>query len=507
MFSIAIFFNADHRDLSNYYGPPCTKKVVQFLQKLNVPLSTRVLIGDLISHTLVYDIGSISQKGSSRSINYKPNYERYKTLIFDLVDSLKNNFYTINEIDFILKLSQNNIWTVLLANTNKEISTKLNDHLKSFTPYLGLAQVDTGNPIQMHLFNLLRDESYIKNSEIYFLSNEAIELDENIRIAETYGSVSKPHIIKEEEFNDKAPPTLSSTETSIRGKLSLERYKGKSKITHKERVANALLEYLETEMDPNPIYFNADLDEDKEEFICEKNKIKNYLLNLNHQDGKPKAKFFEEELGIDRKDWRYLSDQIIQSMEDAMIFEVQMKYGIRHEAFSMITGKNGKSAVLRSVWEIKDGQGARLITAFPGERKHIDKFSIKTGSVVPSTLKGDKKWSAIYKRAHKAGKIAAKSIVPTPLKVQGFSTTFAGLCGFAWVIVPDARTGFARWLRKNEIGYPEAPSGQRVYSNIEEKDLNYGDSQSIEPKEAYVKEFAKVLKANGIECSYGSKLD
>ena len=41
-------------------------------------------------------------------------------------------------------------------------------------------------------------------------------------------------------------------------------------------------------------------------------KFTNYLFNADHKDGRGKAKFFTEDLGIAPDDWRYLAAQFYQ---------------------------------------------------------------------------------------------------------------------------------------------------------------------------------------------------
>lgn len=73
-----------------------------------------------------------------------------------------------------------------------------------------------------------------------------------------------------------------------------------------------------------------------------------------------------------------------------------------------------------------------------------------------------------------------------------------GLCGFAWVSFAG-NTAFGRWMKKNKKVSKDYPSGLCVW-------VSEG-GQSIERKEAYARAYAGVLKAAGIECSVGSRLD
>jgi hypothetical protein len=68
-----------------------------------------------------------------------------------------------------------------------------------------------------------------------------------------------------------------------------------------------------------------------------------------------------------------------------------------------------------------------------------------------------------------------------------------GMCGFAWLTLPDGRAPFARWLRLNKIGYRGHPRGWTIMASIQ--------TQSLEREQKYIEAFAQVLKLNGFECT------
>ena len=512
--AVACFFNADHESLGGYYGPPCNSRVVQGLEALSSPAITHILRGDLNPHLLVYKISSVAveEKFGTRMISRKesPDMELYEVILCDLAESLGTHFSTIEEQSFLFDLARHNIWTVVLTAIAKPHAIEIDNKLKLFDPYLGASQIDTGNPVHMRLFSLL-DGAFFKKGSLFYRSEwekDGEDRDEEIHVAKSYGASTEPILLNIDEFASAAPPPLVSTAISERGRLSVNRLEGKSKLAHKQKVAQCMLEYFESNPDVNSVEFITNIEKDSTEFICEKNKVRNYLLNPDHKDGRSKAKFFTEVLGIEREDWRYLSDQIIQGMKDAILFRFEdTSYGLQHRAFLMVTGRNGKFAVLNTGWEIRKGKRARFLTAYPEKKYAEEEFTPNPDNVVSPLLTGDKRWSAIYDRAHAAGLKAAKATVPTPMIIKGFPTVFEGACGFAWVVVTDARTGMVRWLRKNKIGHKNYGSGYCISASFKVGELVYGDTQSIEPKEAYAKTFAEILKANGVECRVESRLD
>ena len=79
------------------------------------------------------------------------------------------------------------------------------------------------------------------------------------------------------------------------------------------------------------------------------------------------------------------------------------------------------------------------------------------------------------------------------MKIAGGELIMDGECGGAYVVVPDARKGFARWLKTTENGSPHHHSGMRFYAER--------NDQSADRATAYAEGFAKVLRRNRIEAS------
>jgi hypothetical protein len=151
-------------------------------------------------------------------------------------------------------------------------------------------------------------------------------------------------------------------------------------------------------------------------------------------------------------------------------------------------------------WIMHPGKIPQLSTARPTkDEERLAGAAQSHTYAVPSSLQGEEKWAAIYRLAHESGLSAAELCVPTPMKVVGFSVVMDGLCGFAWVQIPDARRGFARWVVRSGHGRPGYRGGARISAARL--------SQSIDRAVAYAKAFASVLQLNGIPCKVESRLD
>ena len=78
------------------------------------------------------------------------------------------------------------------------------------------------------------------------------------------------------------------------------------------------------------------------------------------------------------------------------------------------------------------------------------------------------------------------------MKISGGELILDGQCGYAYVVVPDERKGFARWLKTSRHGKHHSGGGMAFYAET--------DGQSADRATAYAEAFAKVLRRNGIEC-------
>jgi uncharacterized protein DUF6883 len=98
-------------------------------------------------------------------------------------------------------------------------------------------------------------------------------------------------------------------------------------------------------------------------------KLRDYALCPTHQDGGPKAKYFQG-LDIGPEDWEYLRDEIIKGLPQARItafvfnswFEGGRRcFGIQYEVPVSILGHNGQRREIVTAWK----PGPVLITVRP----------------------------------------------------------------------------------------------------------------------------------------------
>jgi hypothetical protein len=142
-------------------------------------------------------------------------------------------------------------------------------------------------------------------------------------------------------------------------------------------------------------------------------------------------------------------------------------------------------------------------------KRLLNKPKAKTGTA------RDAEYAALYAKAHEAGMAAGNAHKPTPMIVGSPSTPLgndvdptqktwyveSGVCGFAWIKIGDARSSFARWLRRTgKVREASYGGGYSIWVH------EFG--QSMERKERYARAFAEVLREGGIERVYAqSRMD
>jgi len=120
-------------------------------------------------------------------------------------------------------------------------------------------------------------------------------------------------------------------------------------------------------------------------------------------------------------------------------------------------------------------------------------------------------YQKIVDEAHKRGYEAATKHKPQPMIVVGHSNPLddnsvitdqyyvdSGVCGFAEIRF-KLNTAFGKWAVKNKIAQKSCMGGGYIWVH------DFG--QSLERKEKYASEYAKVLQENGISAYSSSRMD
>jgi hypothetical protein len=102
-----------------------------------------------------------------------------------------------------------------------------------------------------------------------------------------------------------------------------------------------------------------------DEAVVDRRKITDYCLNPEHDEGKHKARLFQELLGLTLDNSQVLLDALMEAARtgDAVIGKHD-KYGQRYVIDFDFAGPDGR-VIVRSAWIIRTGEQApRLVTCY-----------------------------------------------------------------------------------------------------------------------------------------------
>ena len=101
--------------------------------------------------------------------------------------------------------------------------------------------------------------------------------------------------------------------------------------------------------------------------VIDSSKLRDYILSDAHPVGRFKARFFHR-LGYTAADAARLEQDLYHHLQqhDAVLGDTT-QYGAKYLVRGIVTGPNGRSAEVVSVWIIRTAEDfPRLITAYPG---------------------------------------------------------------------------------------------------------------------------------------------
>jgi hypothetical protein len=99
--------------------------------------------------------------------------------------------------------------------------------------------------------------------------------------------------------------------------------------------------------------------------VVPREKLEGYLLNPQHDVGRHKARVFASALGIQRRDWQYLGDQLRAAVVDAPVSAArETSWGSLYEVVVAVEGLNGEMRQVATVWLVAGDEPPRLVTAY-----------------------------------------------------------------------------------------------------------------------------------------------
>ena len=488
---VLFLFDSDHPDAGNAYGHEFDSCFLCALKAVDPNKETRSLVlrGDLLLDRSCYKPSRVSSRG--REMN--ADKALFELLIGDLCDAFEGQWHTLDLVKLPeLLMQRHTLACIFLPSFLSGYRSAIDDRLRQHPYYLGAVVLDLSNPLQRELTvgSLIRD-SFIENGAIYLMSlSIEDDFEGDFHGADEFseqGIVPLPW----ERFEERSPSIPIPRARSARAVVTLIRLQNRRGLDIHQRLASQL-----------PFEYDWDLKQlpnAPDEIEVRKRKVTNYLLDPSSEKGRSRAKFFEQELGIAADDWRFLHAQLIDTLGKASFENIRLgDYGVEFDAHLAIQGRNGRTAVVTTGWIVRPKERASLTTAYPGPKGAVSQDSAQSPPVVSPEVKGTRRWETIFKLAKQAGELAAAECVPTPMKISGGELIMDGQCGGAYVVVPDARKGFARWLKTSRHGKHHSGGGMAFYAET--------DGQSADRATAYAEAFSKVLRRNGIECKVGRYL-
>lgn len=104
---------------------------------------------------------------------------------------------------------------------------------------------------------------------------------------------------------------------------------------------------------------------DAEHAIISEEKVCEYLLNLTHPVGRPKAVWFLS-LGYSLENWSSLADDLLQVAMSCDDFVAKSsRYGVKYETRGEIAVPPHRPGRVVAVWIVEQNSLPRLVTAYP----------------------------------------------------------------------------------------------------------------------------------------------
>jgi hypothetical protein len=470
----------------------------------NGTTSTRVYRGGLLIASLAYKKSAVRARPPIRRRPGGPIYSEsgttetadkalYATLVGDFVESCLELWNTFDSTKLWDYVANHTLDATIVSGLTAEIAARVDKRLRSYPRYVGAVSPDLGNPLHRQLFiELMFKDAFIQDGTVVVQADYEGEYQGSFIGADQFsprGMIVMPY----EQFETSSPSANLRTGLSARGLVTQMRMQRRMALDIHQKVLLAITDSSSFRDPLEPFEWDLSrLPSAPDEVQVQARKLTDYLLDVEHKGGRSKARFFLETLVIRREDWSFLQAQLVDRLAEVSYDDVRLdEYGIRFTATLPIKGRNGKTATIKTAWIVRPGERASLVTAIPDKKNDDLEKSALTPAVVPVSLTGEERWQAIYALADQAGIAAIAASVPKPLVVEG-SVYMEGLCGGAFIVVADARRGFARWLKANEKGRRSNSEGWAIPAPQ--------DDQSAERAEAYATAFSTVLRRNGIAC-------
>ncbi|WP_331731351.1 DUF6883 domain-containing protein [Streptomyces sp. NBC_00073] len=383
-------------------------------------------------------------------------------------------------------LGTSNVYIGVISRLPSELRAPLDDHLRASSWYLGAMEIDPNDPLHQKVFSLLPEWRYSRG-RVDHPGEEEISAEELFAGLSVDGIGLEDRPIAEHHCQIPWTPATVPSEAPV----TLGALASSEGSTHQEAVVALVREHQKAE---RRLSFKVGR---QQPLVADlRSKLHDYALNLAHPDGGSKARFFQNALGIEQRNWRLLAIQLISALHSAKPnnFRDDERFGdtqhLRFDIIAPVVGLNGRTAQVKAAWKIQDDAPVQLVTLHPAEK-------IPGAVDSPAIAPGD--WAGLYEIALKVAERARQDCRPTPMALGGpggVEVIAEGPAGFAWVCFPDARTEFVRWLLRAGHAYKSRP-GARISA----------PGQDLEPAAAWAEAMARAFQAADQSCSVKQEVD
>jgi hypothetical protein len=503
--TIAFLFNGDRLKISD--ADFITKIIFESVLSTAPKSHFQLRCGSLLLSRFSYRTTAVhrSKVGKHSSLGYtqSDDKELRKTLAVAFASSVSAQYHHIDADELSYLLLVHNIECFTISDISLACSDLIQTELQTrCSSYFGCFEVDKGDPLVLELAanGLIPFCEYDNQVLRWVISFDDDPADYNLEWA-------KDIDFKAIEFITKAPDYITDEKLSNSGVESMRVLGTRGQKLHGEKVLSKIYEKLESRKSESDEFEIAFKEKEFGVPFADVRKLRDYCLNEEHTNpdgtpgkGRAKAYLFRHLLGITRKDWRFLGEQLVAGLEKQLVGRPTAdKWGVKYEAIIPVTGLNGVTKLVTSGWIIRPNEPPSLVSAYITENAESEEPSPLSDLIVPRELKGDSFWKYLHDLADKRGTKAADEWIPTPMWIEGYTAPIAdGACGFAWIELPDGRSSFSRWLRKTGI-ISKHERGRSIWC--------MHPSQSIERARKYCEAFAQVLRLNGVECEVKWRYD
>lgn len=505
--TIAFLFDSSNPALRDSEADACITATLKSILGVGAQsLRVRVRTGQVPLFSIVYRISSVemrkttSKATGSVQTTMSPDADRLNAIVWDLLDNLEVQWHTADLESLVEPLVDNALLSVTVFSLPVEVALLADESLRASAGYLGAAEVDLGNPVQVQLLcQFLVDQAVINNRSAWTRS-----VDEGETVAPSWTSkvgLRLVEVVSNSELARIPPLVPIPVELSENGKRTSQMLMDPMEATP----GTILLREIVTMADvtEEPEYEALKLSTTKMPLLkaeVPEAKLTKYSLSFDHPKGRHKAHLFKELLGIEAKDWRYLAAQLLRGLNGAKIERVRLsKHGVKYSANIPVLGLNGAMKIVETGWIALNDHPPRLTTALVAQEGTDVETKAEKPPVAVSGSSAEENDCTIYAAALREAEAAASACIPTPFKFLGGPVVRGGMVGFAGVRIHDGRSRFARWLRKHGIGWRHSKKGWYVPAKT--------GSQSLDINRAYAAAFAEVLTLNGISCEVEWILD